>query len=107
MNHPNLFSPGDHRELVPPDPFPNSTVKRFIADDSVGFPHVKVGHRQAPHIRPRLVRGRFCLRVSDMSESCPHCAVVVGFTFRGVGAVSIFPTQLSEEFRASLLGAHH
>jgi hypothetical protein len=23
-------------------------VKRSIADDSVGFPHVKVGHRQAP-----------------------------------------------------------
>lgn len=58
----NLFSPGDHRELEPPDPIPNSTVKRFIADDSVGSPHVKVGHRQAPYIRPRPVRGRFCLR---------------------------------------------
>ena len=55
----DLFPPGDHRELEPPDPIPNSTVKRFIADDSVGFPHVKVGHRQAPSIRPRPVRGRF------------------------------------------------
>jgi hypothetical protein len=24
-------------------------VKRFSADGSVGFPHVRVGHRQAPH----------------------------------------------------------
>ena len=39
--------PGDHRELEPPDPIPNSVVKWFIADGSVGFPHVRVGHRQA------------------------------------------------------------
>ncbi len=39
--------PGDHRALVPPDPIPNSEVKRCIADGSVGFPHVRVGHRQA------------------------------------------------------------
>ena len=38
--------PGDHRALVPPDPIPNSVVKRCIADGSVGFPHVRVGHRQ-------------------------------------------------------------
>ena len=38
--------PGDHRELEPPDPIPNSAVKWFIADGSVGFPHVRVGHRQ-------------------------------------------------------------
>ena len=37
----------DHRELEPPDPIPNSDVKRFLADGSVGFPHVRVGHRQA------------------------------------------------------------
>ena len=39
--------PGDHRALEPPDPIPNSAVKRCIADGSVGFPHVRVGHRQA------------------------------------------------------------
>ena len=38
--------PGDHRDIVPPDPIPNSVVKSVIADDSVGFPHVKVGHYQ-------------------------------------------------------------
>ena len=39
--------PGDHRELEPPDPIPNSVVKWFIADGSVGSPHVRVGHYQA------------------------------------------------------------
>ena len=33
--------------MEPPDPIPNSEVKQTHADDSVGFPHVKVGHRQA------------------------------------------------------------
>ena len=39
--------PGDHRDSEPPDSIPNSVVKCFIADGSVGFPHVRVGHRQA------------------------------------------------------------
>ena len=33
-----------HSAVVPPDPLPNSEVKRSCADDSVGSPHVKVGH---------------------------------------------------------------
>ena len=32
--------------MVPPDPIPNSEVKRGIADGSVGFPHVRVGQCQ-------------------------------------------------------------
>ena len=36
--------PDDNRAVVPPDPFSNSEVKRSIADGSVGFPHVRVGH---------------------------------------------------------------
>ena len=40
---------GDNSAVVPPDPFPNSEVKRSCADGSVGFPHVRVGHRQAPN----------------------------------------------------------
>ena len=36
----------DHSEVVPPDPIPNSVVKHFCADGSVGFPHVRVGHHQ-------------------------------------------------------------
>lgn len=37
----------DHSDLEPPDPIPNSVVKRISADGSVGFPHVRVGHCQA------------------------------------------------------------
>src|SRR5690606_22737906 len=43
----------DHRALEPPDPIPNSEVKRCIADGSVGLPHVRVGHRQASNRNPR------------------------------------------------------
>ena len=39
---------GDHSVADPPDSMPNSEVKRSSADGSVGFPHVRVGHRQAP-----------------------------------------------------------
>ena len=46
--------PGDHRVLEPPDPIPNSEVKRQIADGSVGFPHVRVGHRQALNLKAQL-----------------------------------------------------
>ena len=38
---------GDHSVADPPDSMPNSEVKRSSADGSVGFPHVRVGHRQA------------------------------------------------------------
>ncbi len=43
--------PDNHRELEPPDPIPNSVVKWFIADGSVGFPHVRVGHCQASKLK--------------------------------------------------------
>ena len=39
---------GDHSVVDPPDSMPNSEVKRNSADGSVGLPHVRVGHRQAP-----------------------------------------------------------
>ena len=39
--------PDDHSICEPPDPIPNSEVKPNSADGSVGFPHVRVGHRQA------------------------------------------------------------
>ena len=47
--------PDEHRAPEPPDPIPNSEVKRCIADGSVGFPHVRVGHRQAL-IQERAIR---------------------------------------------------
>ncbi len=39
--------PGGDSAAVPPDPMPNSAVKRRSADGSVGSPHVRVGHCQA------------------------------------------------------------
>ena len=39
--------------MVPPDPIPNSEVKRRCADGSVGLPHVRVGHRQVVNVEPR------------------------------------------------------
>ncbi len=38
------FLPSGNSVVDPPDPMPNSEVKRNCADDSVGLPHVKVGH---------------------------------------------------------------
>ena len=38
--------PGDHRDIEPPESISNSEVKSVIADGSVGFPHVRVGHHQ-------------------------------------------------------------
>ena len=57
----NASFPGGNSEWEPPDPFSNSEVKTLSADGSVGFPHVRVGHRQdlylkkaAPGCRVRL-----------------------------------------------------
>ena len=37
--------------MEPPESISNSEVKRVIADDSVGLPHVKVGHHQVTILR--------------------------------------------------------
>ncbi len=39
--------PGGTSAVVPPDPMPNSEVKRRSADGSVGAPHARVGNCQA------------------------------------------------------------
>ena len=36
--------PSGNSVREPPDPISNSEVKLLSADDSVGFPHAKVGH---------------------------------------------------------------
>ncbi len=43
---PNLS--GGHSDVEPPESIPNSEVKHVSADGSVGPPHARVGHRQAP-----------------------------------------------------------
>ena len=69
--------PGDHRALEPPEPIPNSEVKRCIADGSVGYPHVRVGHRQASKKRkPQqgIILLGFCFLGSDDILSRPAAA---------------------------------
>ncbi len=53
----------DYSECEPPESIPNSVVKPLRADGSVGSPHVRVGHRQAPYLRePSALRvGGFLL----------------------------------------------
>lgn len=51
--------PGSHSVVEPPDTMSNSDVKRNSADDSVGFPHVKVGHCQASNESPIRLDGAF------------------------------------------------
>ena len=46
--HIDQFLLGDNSDTVPPDSIPNSEVKRISGDGSVGLPHVRVAHRQAP-----------------------------------------------------------
>ncbi len=49
VNGQNL--PGGCSAVVPPDPMPNSEVKRRSADGSVGPPHARVGNCQASNKR--------------------------------------------------------
>ncbi len=58
--------------MDPPDPMPNSVVKRNSADGSVGPPHVRVGHRQALILDIRLN-----LRISDKTKVLSPCGAVV------------------------------
>ena len=55
--------PGGHSEREPPDPISNSEVKPFSADDSVGFLHAKVGHRQASYVKTRQLSCRVFFRL--------------------------------------------
>lgn len=74
--------PGDLRDVEPPDPIPNSAVKRVIADGSVGSPHARVGHRQAPHPQALDLTGPgpfFCAGEHAMCTQPQHAFVgVVG-----------------------------
>ncbi len=58
----------DHSKLEPPDPIPNSEVKRLSADGSVGSPHVRVGHRQAPNNNPPFFEGRVFYWIEENAE---------------------------------------
>ena len=51
--------PDDISKCEPPDPISNSEVKPLSADGSVGFPHVRVGHRQASNRKTPPTAGFF------------------------------------------------
>ena len=50
------FLSGGHSDTEPPESIPNSVVKRVSGDGSVGLPHVRVAHRQAPIEKQRTQR---------------------------------------------------
>jgi hypothetical protein len=60
----------EHSVVEPPDPIPNSEVKRNRADGSV-HPHARVGHRWASTTKPRPIRRGFSLGLLAMAEVMP------------------------------------
>ena len=55
--------------MAPPDPMPNSEVKRNRADGSVGSPHVRVGHFQTPNTRKALAQNARAFFVYALRET--------------------------------------
>ena len=68
------FMLGDNSDTVPPESIPNSEVKRISGDGSVGFPHVRVAHRQAPIRRKAYLRVSLflCLQESHTATVTPQ-----------------------------------
>ena len=64
----------DHSKLEPPDPIPNSEVKRLSADGSVGLPHVRVGHRQASNSKSLSDNWQGFFTISTTLLICIRCA---------------------------------
>jgi hypothetical protein len=76
--------PGGRSAVVPPDPMPNSEVKRRSADGSVGSPHARVGNCQASNKTKNLslTAGVFCLSgIRKLSARAWACDKRVGNTF--------------------------
>lgn len=48
--------PGKNSVVVPPEPIPNSEVKRYNANGSTGSPRVRVGTSQANTKKPENFR---------------------------------------------------
>ncbi len=76
--------PGGDSAVVPPDPMPNSEVKRRSADGSVGSPHVRVGNCQASNKTKGSVERLGLLFLRFNKNPVPKGA---GF-FRCVGYIS-------------------
>ena len=68
--------PGGSSAVVPPDPMPNSEVKRRSADGSVGSPHARVGNCQASNKwkAPYESAGLFAMRNLAKNYIYPRAA---------------------------------
>ena len=83
--------------MVPPDPMPNSEVKRRNADGSVGISHVRVGHRQV-EIEGSPSRNAWAFCFLDISN----------VTKRGIGKLkatnlSITPIQMDKTIKPNVV----
>ena len=96
--------PDGNSDTVPPDSIPNSEVKRVSGDGSVGLPHVRVAHRQAPNKNkePSLRLGSLLLAASKDATPKVHPD-----PYRGTPMVSQSSTvhHLSNAIGHSLLSA--
>ena len=65
---------GGHSDVAPPDPIPNSEVKHVSGDGSVGFPHVRVAHRQTPNLKTEKPPKRVAFFVLELQVcvQLPH-----------------------------------
>ena len=64
---------GGHSDTAPPESIPNSVVKRVSGDGSVGLPHVRVAHRQAPiRNKPTRLSGLFSFYAVRIGHMLPH-----------------------------------
>ena len=66
--------PGDNSCVVPPDPIPNSEVKRANADGSV-HPHARVGHRQGLYPKPPASAGGFSFLAFDNPDGAARVSL--------------------------------
>ena len=75
------FRLDNHSAVVPPDPMPNSEVKYSCADDSVGSPHVKVGHYQIPLFADMAQLVERTLGKGEIGGSTPPISTIILETF--------------------------
>ena len=89
--------PGDNSAVAPPDPIPNSEVKRSRADGSV-HPHARVGHRQGLTPNPAgYSRRGFSLRQGNdawarkLCHGCPQACHRATLWLVATGARELVP----------------
>ena len=109
--------PGGYSAVAPPDPIPNSEVKRSCADGSVN-PHARVGHRQGLYPSNAFPSGKafvFARHVRPppaiQAASAPRCevhrhAVAVHLARRGASARPIAHRVRSYNDAVPSVGAH-